>query len=407
MKLKASFIVVGVVAILILLLSGSIFEVNTAGYFQVKQAVISGDMSARMTPGLYGQVFGDILTYKAVATIGYGDEIGEGSADIGPVNVIFNDGSKAEQSGLVRVRLPQDEDQAIQLRMKYANGYDHFIRAGVLPVVKNAVKLAANLRSAQDAYTTLAVYQEAINDQLKNGIYKTRSDTKEFKNSVGEIEIRKVTEIVRDESGQPVRISNMLGELGCEVLECVVSIPKFDALVEEMIAKRKQQKMETDLAKQTAIRAKQDRITAEESGKAAVMKVKYEMEKEKQVAVTNAEKDKKVAELGAEQKLNVAKLDKQAAKEYKVMKILQADADATYKRKVMQADGALAQKLATYEKVQATWASAFENVKVNLVPQMNMGGGSSRGNNAATDFMSLMTAKSAKDLMLDMKPSGK
>jgi len=82
-------------------------------------------------------------------------------------------------------------------------------------------------------------------------------------------------------------------------LECVIDVPVFDIKVEETIAKRKDEAMKTELAKQEAIRAKQDAITAEEQGKANVAKEKYAQEVVKVREVTLAQKEYEVAALNA------------------------------------------------------------------------------------------------------------
>jgi len=290
-----------VLAIIFLVLARGIFQTNEAGYFQVKQAAITGNMSVRFAAGTYFQWFGTITEYKNVTTCGIGTHKGDGSADIDAVDVIFNDGSKAKISGLIRVKLPATSEGAINLKREYANGFDHFIQSGIVPIVNNAIKLSANLRSAQDAYTTLALFQQAVEDQLRNGIYKTKSDKVNKVTSTGDVEEQRVTVLVYDENGQPLRTPNRLQQLGCEVLECVIDVPQFDAKVEEMIAKRKDEAMKTELAKQEAIRAKQDALTAEQQGLANVAKAKYEQEVEKVKEVTIAQKLYEVATLNAKQ----------------------------------------------------------------------------------------------------------
>jgi hypothetical protein len=285
-------------AIFLILLKG-ILQTNEAGYFQVKQAAVTGNMTVRFEAGTYFQWFGSISEYKNVTTCGIGAHKGDGSADIEAVDVIFNDGSKAKISGLIRVKLPATVEGAINLKNEYSEGFDHFIRSGIVPIVNNAVKLSANLRSAQDAYTTLALFQQAVEDQLRNGIYKTKSDKIQKTTSTGDVEEQRVTVLVYGPDGQPLRTPNRLQQLGCEVLECVIDVPQFDAKVEEMIAKRKDEAMKTELAKQEAIRAKQDAITAEQQGLANVAKAKYEQEVEKIKEVTIAQKLFEVATLNA------------------------------------------------------------------------------------------------------------
>ena len=306
-KRKIFAVVFAVIALLFIILLGRLIETNNQGQYQVKQAFISGNMSARMTPGTYGQWLGNISTYRAVATIGFGHQEGEGSADIPGIPVIFSDGSKATISGLVRLQLPNHAEGLIDLKKEYADGYDHFIRSGVVPVIQNAVKLSANLRSAQDAYTTLALFQQAIDDQLENGVYLTKSSVQDFITATGDTETRQVTEVLLDENGLAMRKANRIQELGCVVLECVIDVPNFDPKVEEMIALRKDEAMKTELAKQAALRAKQDAITAEEQGKANVAEAKYTKEVEKVKAVTDAAKAFEVEEYAAKQALETAK----------------------------------------------------------------------------------------------------
>jgi hypothetical protein len=300
MKNKKIFAIAFVfLAVIFLLLARGIFQTNEAGYFQVKQAALTGKMSVRFDAGTYGQWFGSITEYRNVTTCGIGTHKGDGSADIDAVDVIFNDGSKAKISGLIRVKLPNTLEGAINLKKEYASGFDHFIQSGIVPIVNNAIKLSANLRSAQDAYTTLALFQQAVEDQLRNGIYVTKSDKIQKTTSTGDIEEQRVTVLQYGADNQPLRTPNRLQQLGCEVLECVIDVPQFDAKVEEMIAKRKDEAMKTELAKQEAIRAKQDAITAEQQGLANVAKAKYEQEVEKVKEVTIAQKLFEVAALNA------------------------------------------------------------------------------------------------------------
>ena len=151
------------------------------------------------------------------------------------------------------------------------------------------------------------MFQQAVEDQLKNGIYVTKSDKVTIERSTGDIEEQRVTVIVYGQDGKPLRTPNRLQEIGCEVLECVIDVPQFDSKVEEMIAARKDEAMKTELAKQSAIRAKQDAITAEEQGKANVAKAKYEKEVDKVKEVTEASKKFEVEEYAAKTAKETAK----------------------------------------------------------------------------------------------------
>ena len=389
MKNKKIFaIAFAVLGIIFVALLGSVFETNEAGYFQVKQAALSGNMTVRFNAGTYGQWFGSITEYKNVTTCGIGNHKGDGSADIEAVDVIFNDGSKAKISGLIRVKLPTSVTGAINLKREYSEGYDHFIRSGIVPIVNNAIKLSANLRSAQDAYTTLALFQQAVEDQLKNGIYVTKSDKISKTTSTGDIEEQRVTVLVYGADGQPLRTPNRLQQLGCEVLECVIDVPQFDAKVEEMIAKRKDEAMKTELAKQEAIRAKQDAITAEQQGLANVAKAKYEQEVVKVSAVTVAQKEFEVAALAAKKE-----------EENKKATIFKGQAEAEANR--LKVAAGLSPQEAAEWKYKTAVGVAGELAKVN-VPSIVVGGGDGKsgvspmdaiGVNMLLDIMSKLDKK--------------
>lgn len=384
-KSKIGIAVVIVIAVLFVSLLGKLFETNTQGHYQVKQAFISGKMSTRMVPGTYGQMLGTIHTYNAVATIGFGHMDGEGSANIGAVPVIFSDGSKANISGLVRIKLPDTEQALINLKQEYAGGYDHFIKNGVVPVIQNAVKLSANLRSAQDAYTTLALFQQAIDDQLENGIYITSSDKITITTSTGDTEERQVTVIMKDENGNLLRKPNRLQELFCEVTECVIDVPAFDPKVEEMISLRKDEAMKTELAKQAALRAKQDAITAEQQGLANVAEAKYTKEVEKIKEVTDASKRFEVEQYAAKQALETAKK-------------IKAEGDAkAFANRALVAAGLTPQQEMEMTIEIAKVVSA--NVAKAPTPQVVIVGGGDGGGTGAEEALKVFGAERAIELI--------
>lgn len=129
-------------------------------------------------------------------------------------------------------------------------------------------------------------------------------------------------------------------------------------------------------------------------------------ERDRQVQLIAADRNKKVAETAAEQRLAVADLDRKAAEQTKLQQILLGEGEAARKRLVLEADGALEAKLATYEKVAGTFAAAMRGS--NWVPSVVMAGGNGGGSasSGAVDLIGLLTAKTAKDLALDMNMRG-
>ena len=121
--------------------------------------------------------------------------------------------------------------------------------------------------------------------------------------------------------------------------------------------------------------------------------------------MVEARKRKEVAETEASQRLEVAKLDKTAAEAYQQMQLLRAEGDAEYKRRVMQADGALAQKLEAWVDVNKRYAQAIENYQGAWVPERGDGGPAAPGAMGSLDLINLLTAKTAKELALDLTPA--
>lgn len=141
-----------------------------------------------------------------------------------------------------------------------------------------------------------------------------------------------------------------------------------------------------------ALQAVQAAVTAEATGRANVA-----------TARANEEIDKTKAVVQGEKMRDVANLKSQEAAFYKTEQILRADADSEYKRRIMQADNALTQRLEAYkygvDKISAAIA------KQPMVPQIVIGGGSSGSQTSALDaIMGLVLAGQAKAVGLDLTP---
>jgi hypothetical protein len=152
--------------------------------------------------------------------------------------------------------------------------------------------------------------------------------------------------------------------------------------------------VQTAIAK--AREAEQNAITAAKEGEAAAAQAKWQQEVFKAKAVTEAE-----------QKREVAKLEMEAAEFYKKEQILRGEGDAERKRLVMQADGALEQKLAAYVDVMKAFAP--EIGKQRWVPEVVYGTGAAGAGSgsSATQLIDMLSVKTARDLALDLEPSVK
>ncbi|MCP3995282.1 MAG: hypothetical protein GY722_09485, partial [bacterium] len=149
-----TLIVFGLILLLALTLGGRIFETVEKGTYQVKQAAVTATMSAKMTPGLWFQNFGDITQWDKAETFYFTADKVEGASHDQSIEVRFNDGSLCHISGTMRIILPTNEEAAIALMTENRyNNYRELEKKLVLPVVRNALRLTANLMSARESYS--------------------------------------------------------------------------------------------------------------------------------------------------------------------------------------------------------------------------------------------------------------
>lgn len=150
--------------------------------------------------------------------------------------------------------------------------------------------------------------------------------------------------------------------------------------------------MGVQIAIADAKKAEQRTITVEQEGKAETAKAKWEQEVAKATAVTVAEKER-----------DVAKLDLQRAEYERLAMIQRAQGESTKRQLEIQSNGALEQKLEAYVKVQtAAWQALAGN---QLVPTVVFGGntGLTSGTSNAQALIDMLSAKTAKDLGLNME----
>lgn len=410
-----------IVALLVVtLFAGSIFETNEAGYVQVKQAFYWGDLTVRSEPGTYGQMFGTIHTYKEASTFHFTKDSDSGEARDQSLPTQYNDGAKAMVSGSVRVLLPNtDGESMIKVHRKFKSMGGVMNRL-VLPAMRKALFASGPHMSAAESYAERRnEFAALVENQL---LYGTIATEKEAIIVVDEITDKEKTTYrlrkVKCDNVEDVNcVQGFLREQQSVFHEFNIRLTNFAidnivypqnvlAQIETQRAARMNIITKEAEAKEADARAKK----AEAEARAQVAETRAVEEVQKTQFIVRAEAAKEQAILQAEQVKAVAQLEKEAATFTKQKNILLGEGEATRKRLVMNADGALAQKLEAWVTAQQAYAAALGNAKPGaLVPQMVMtsgsGGKTASGGNG-TLFMDLFTAKTARDLSLDMKMSG-
>lgn len=292
--LKEVMLVSGVVGAVILgICSAQLFETNTFGNYQVKQAAVTGDITVKNDAGLYWQGFGSITTYPISEDVDFETE---------NLEVRFNDGSVAKVKGTVKFRLPSNPEKQKELHRDYAT-YENVERDLIIRNVGEALSNTATFMVAEDSYAAgRAVFSDLAMQQLKEGIFKTSTKTIDVIDTDGTKFKKKEIRIVYDAEGKPeIQKESTLKYYGIEVVQFVVNDFKYDEKIEDLIARKKDAEQNKVVAMANAEKAKQDAITAEEQGKARVAEAKAKAEVEKITAVVEAQKKAEVAKLEAEQ----------------------------------------------------------------------------------------------------------
>lgn len=284
----------GLIAVVVLVwLSGSLFETNKFGNYQIKQAAMTGTISVRNEPGFYWQGGGSIVTYPVSEDVNFETE---------NLKVRFNDGSVASVVGTVKFKLPTDPEKQKELHRDYGN-YDNVEKNLIVRNVSEALSNTATYMVAEDSYASgRAVFSDLAMQQLKDGIFKTSTKTVEVIDTDGTKFKKKEIRVIYDENGNPViQKPSLLKHYGIEILQFVVNDFEYDEKIKDLIARKKDAEQNKVVAMANAEKAKQDAITAEEQGKARVAEARANAEVEKITAVVEAQKKAEVAELEAKQ----------------------------------------------------------------------------------------------------------
>lgn len=391
-------IIVAIVLVCVFLSSQLVEEVK-AGQYHVIQRPVTGQMQAINKPGMYMQFFSTIMPWNNMETFYFIADADEGTSRDQSIEVRFNDGSVANISGTMRVQLPTSGQQQIALVENYAfRDYDALESKFILPIVRNAARRTANLMTARESYSEKrSLFNDLTWDQIQNGLYLLEEVTiteevetgldEEGKAVVQEVS-RKINQIKRGEDGLPLREKNPLEDTGISLANFEIKQFVYKGKVNEQIAEQQENLMAIATAKAQRQRAEEEERRVVAEGKKAVAEAKYQKEQEKIRAVVDAQKEKEVAELQAHKQLEVAKLDAKAADEEKTANIRRGEGEAKRKALVMQADGALKQKLEAQIQINKLWAEAFANRKVPAT--YIAGGGDGAGSDPDMQFKTFM-----------------
>lgn len=397
--------VLGVLLILLFMTAG----VNDAGQRTVIQYP-SGTLKVQFDPGVYFSFFGKTTEYNDFITFDHDRSASDDRKvilDQTGIGVRYRDGGMGATYGKERFALPNDAETMISLHKAFRSNRGVANKL-IKPITEEAMNLTAGFITSEEAYDTKrAIFTELVKAQIQKGKFKTKIEKTTVTDITTGKSIEKEVPVILEIGGIRQHIASDLVQYGVTLASIQLNDPGFEPKTKDQIAKKRAATMDIITSKAEAEKSKQDAITAEEKGKAAVVTAKYAKEVIKMEAVVEAEQKKEVAVIAAAQKVDVAvqsKLEavqfKLKAAEIKAANILEGEGLAEKKRLIIEADGALEQKLKTYERVNGYYAEAIGKNK--LVPEVVMGGSTEGAGTVATNLINMLTAKTAKELALDM-----
>ena len=441
--------VLGVIALLSCLIIPFACTTTVGAEEIVVHQSVGGELTVWTEPGWKYQGLGDITRYKRSAQFDFSAPHGEHKAKSeegkqtakqdNSIGVRFNDNGEARISGSLSFDLPLDHETMLKLHKKFGS-MEAIEDRLILQTTTRAVYFSGPLMSSREsAGQRRGELIHFIIDQATRGVYRTHSKTiqvddllappvesvemvkvpvmdeetgkpslTEDGNPIMKVEPRKVTKpaqkpiklvtpIIGNDGKPEVQEESALTAFGLKMYNLTIKDIDYEEKVKEQINMQRKAIMDIQTKIAEGKAADQRRLTVEKEGQASATKAKWDQEVKKSTAVTQAQQNKAVAIEEAEKKRLVAEKDLETAKLERAATVERAKGQATAKKLIMEADGALDKKLAAYVKIQQAWAASIGSQP--LVPSVQMGGGGT--NNQGLALMDLLTAQAAKDLALN------
>jgi len=408
MEINNKLIKVGIISVLVIVFS---IILNPFDYNEPTERTVitrmDGTQKVQFQPGFYyAGFYAKTQVYPNQLSVLYSEKefdndltLKDNTVEIGLVKVRFSDATEAYVAGITQYLLPNEEKAMLIIHNSHRNA-EALVSRRLAPYTKECLQSSAQLMSSEMHYSGgRAQMTQDYLDQLRNGTYLLSiNETTQFDSTDNTNKRVYSVNIKKDKNNQPLRKFSSIKEYVVTLGDAQITNVDYSDQVKAMLQKKIEAATQASISKQRLMTAEQQKLTAKAEGEKKLTEIEYVQKQEQTIAVVKAETQVELAKQDlAKQEIARQAAEKEAAK----IKTL-ADAEAYAKAKVMQADGALEKKLATYEKTQAMWAKAFGEYQGSLVPSFISGGGNNN-TNAGLNFMEIMSAKAQMDLMLNMK----
>ena len=339
---------------------------------------LGGGLKFVTTPGPAGQWLGRVTSYPKRSQYEFEHQ------------VRFNDGGHGTMKGSVQWEMPTDRNSLYNLHTKFGSA-EAIASQLIEKSVNKAIYMTGPLMSSKESYAEKRNYLiNYVQDQIDNGVFRTaQREVEQTDQLTQQKKTTVVVEVLNGPNGQPLRQeAPPLAEFSIRTFNFAIAELKYDERVEKQIEQQQQITMDVQTAIANARKAEQDRITTEQRGQANAAEAKWQQEVVKAKEVT-----------AAQQRLEVASLATKEAEQYKQAALLKAEGDAGYRKKMMEADNALQQRLDAAIKINGAYAEAIKGYGGNIVPGVVMGGGD-KSAGGISDLISLLVAQTATQVGL-------
>jgi hypothetical protein len=405
---------------------------NDAGYCQHVRTIFGSESSTCET-GWYFSAWGSSTAWPYFITVAHTlDPDADGSSVSGSYNVRMSDNWTGDVFQTTRFGIPQDSDQFLKMARDFRSP-ERLITTTLRPSVTTAIDTVANMFTMEQYFSGQMRDQFKIEfkDTLMKGQPKVQlvpkvidalnadasgaaaSDTANAADTsdVGDTTVTiMVAEKVLDGNGKEIRTVPEYLQYGILVSQAILEKIEADPAFEEQQKKRKDAVSRRVIAKEQRLEQEEQRLLRIAEGDTEIAKRQAEAKTEQIQLTTEAETQKKLAITAAERVREEARVAKETAGinlerariDAESVQVA-ADAAAYEKRVILEADGALAQKLAAWTEAQTVWADAASKINV---PSTVIAGGNGSGNSGSAlgtveSFMNMLMVKTAKELAVD------
>jgi regulator of protease activity HflC (stomatin/prohibitin superfamily) len=405
---------------------------NDAGYQQHVRTIF-GTETVAMDTGWYFEGWGTSTAWPKYITVAHTSAVdAEGSAITAPYRVRLADNWTGDVTQSTRFQLPADPTQFVDMARAFRSP-ERLITTTLRPAVTASLDSVANMFTMEEYYAGGArdQFKTEFSDAVTKGRARVRQEqvvtnqrvvqggqapndlaVAEDTAAVGETDVRRTTMVkVTDASGNAIRITHDYSQWGIIVAQAILENLDPDDRFEDQIQARKDAASRRIVAREQRLEQEEQRLLAIQQGETDIAKRQAAARTEQIQRTTDAETEKQLALIAAEQQRQEAEIARAtAAINLERARIdaeavtVAADAEAYAKEAILEADGALAQKLEAWTTAQRYWADAASKINVPAtVFSTGSGEAGTAGNALGTveQFMSMMMMRTAQELQVE------